>query len=67
LEGGTGLQGVSSNLNIGLPRPRQDVLLRAAKKVKILQDFCCCKYIEVGANTLKSSSTFQFPTKIMFS
>ena len=25
------------------------------------------EYIEVGANTLKSSSTFQFPTKIMFS
>ena len=24
-------------------------------------------YIEVGANTLKSSSTFQFPTKFMFS
>ena len=24
-------------------------------------------YIEVGANTLKSSSTFQLPTKIMFS
>ena len=23
-------------------------------------------YIEVGANTLKSSSTFHFPTKIMF-
>ena len=32
----------------------------------VVQDRFFFNYIEDGANTLKSSSTFQLPTKIMF-